>query len=73
MTEAEAKRILERLLSDNVLVGDERKAVTTAILALKMRIPKKPIYNNTCPTCSSIVVIGVEKHCPVCGQRIAEV
>lgn len=35
MEEKEAKKILERLLSDNILVGNERTAVDLAIKALE--------------------------------------
>lgn len=45
MTESEAKQILERLLSDNVLVGNETTAVRMAIEALEKKIAKKVKQN----------------------------
>ena len=85
MTEAGAKKILERLLSVDIIVGNEHEAVSVAIEALEKQIPKKPDYEGDgywngelvydtwiCPHCEKKYEVDYEEYdfCPNCGQAI---
>ena len=86
MTEAEAKKILERLLSVDILVGNEHEAVSVAIKALekqsvmkvKTKLIEEEIYNAGGFTrkvkryfCPVCdSFIEHGKHCYNCGQKL---
>ena len=71
MTEAEAKKILERLLSVDILVGNEHEAVSVAIKALEKEFSvSREIRHGDyfCPKCGSHV--DYQGYCHACGQKV---
>jgi uncharacterized protein (UPF0212 family) len=57
---------------------EQNTAINLAISALEKQIPKKPkqytdIFKMTyyfCPICEYVRIIGNQKRCDVCGQKI---